>query len=160
MLKNPKYYMLKIAFRLIILILISEFLFSCNENTKKVLKSQDNRVENILNYVTSTKDNVMIELPNLYDSLTDNISEDSTERLILVEALKNRAFRVINLGRGNYPPLGARIVSITMKKGDCFCQIDKIYYKTNSDSLFQMTERIRCSDSLTLYKSENNNDIK
>jgi hypothetical protein len=139
--------------RLIFLILISVIIFSCNDRTKKVLKSQDNSVENIVNYVTSTKDNLMIELPNLYDSLTNHIIEDSTERLILVEALKKRDFKVIDWGRGNYPPLGPRIVSIKMKKGDCFCQIDKIYYKTISDSLFQMTERIRCSDSLTFYKS-------
>jgi hypothetical protein len=96
----------------------------------------------------------MIELPNLYDSLTNHIMEDSTERLILVEALKKRDFKVIDWGRGNCPPLGPRIVSIKMKKGDCFCQIDKIYYKTISDSLFQMTERIRCSDSLTFYKND------
>jgi len=142
----------KMALRLIFLILISMIILSCKNITKKDLKIPDNPIENIVDYVTSTKDNLIIELPTLYDSLTNHVTEDSTERLILVEALKKRDFRVINWGRGNFPPLGSRIVSITMKKGNCFCQIDKIYYKTISDSLLLMTERIRCSDSLTFYK--------
>jgi hypothetical protein len=135
-------------------------ILSCNDRTKKVLESSDDPAENIVNYVTSTRNNLMIELPNLYDSLTNHIAEDSTERLMLVEALKKKDFKIINWGRGNYPPLGPRIVSIVMKKDNCFCQIDKIYYKTIADSLFQMTERIRCSDSLTLYKGDKNKDKK
>jgi hypothetical protein len=137
--------------RFIYLILISVIILSCNDSKRKVLKNTDDPVENIVNYVTSIRDNFVIELPNLYDSLTNRIAEDSSERMILVEALKKRDFKIIDWGRGNYPPLGSRIVSIKMKKGNCFCQIDKIYYKTISDSLFQMTERIRCSDSLTFY---------
>lgn len=122
----------------------------CNDSKVKCLKTDD-PVENIVNYVTSARDNLMVELPELYDSLTTHISDDTTERIILVEALKKRDFRIIEWGRGNYTPLAPRIVSVKMKKGDCFCQIDKIYYKSISDSLYQMTERIRCSDSLAFY---------
>ena len=146
--------------RLFLLILISLFVLSCSSKAKQTEKKLDDPVENIVNYVTSTRDNLMIELPYLYDTLTNHIAEESAERFILVEKLKKKDFKIIDWGRGNYPPLGSRIISIVMKKGNCFCQVDKIYYKTIVDSLFQMTERIRCSDSLTFYNVEINKDKK
>jgi len=134
--------------RLIFLILICPFFQSCNNK-----ESSQDQVENFLNYVTTEKDNLLIELPELYNSLTNQIPDDSIERLVLVEALSKRGFKIIGWGRGNYPPSGVRIVNIVMKKENCFCQIDKIYYKTSSDSLFQMSERIRCADSLKFYNA-------
>lgn len=142
----------------IFLILISVLIISCNGRSEKALKSPDYPVENMVDYVIKSRDNLMIEFPELYDSLTNNIAEDSSERLILAELLKKRDFNVTNRSRGNFPPLGSRIVSVVMKKGDCYCQVDKIYYKTITDSLYQMTERIRCSDSLTFYNQNNYND--
>lgn len=66
--------------------------------------------------------------------------------------LKKKGFKVINWGRGSYHPRGARIVSITLQKNDCICEVNKIYYSTASDTLFEVVERIRCVDSLTYAK--------
>lgn len=148
----------KMTLRLIFLTMISVIIVSCKDQSKKVIENTKDPVENIINYVTSTRNNLIIELPNLYDSLSNQIAEDSVERLILVDALKKRDFKIINWGRGNYSPLGPRIISFVMKKGNCVCQIDKIYYNTITDSLFQMTERIRCCDSLTFYSGDKNLD--
>lgn len=86
----------------------------------------------------------MIEFPALYDELFNGLPDDVNEKLILVEKLKERGFIVSEAGRGNVPPLGPRIVSRTMTKGDCRCEVSKIYYNTIPDSAWTASERIWC----------------
>src|SRR5690348_15494874 len=69
-----------------------------------------------------------IQLTNMYDTLAHNIPEDKDEKLILVERLKKRGFEITNWGRGNFPPLGPRIVIVELKKENCICEVSKIYY--------------------------------
>ena len=136
-----------------ILILISLLISACNQKNIKTGKVKA-PLENTIDYIISMKNNITIEFPNLYDSLTNYIENDSTEKLIIGQVLKKEGFEIINWGRGNYSPLGPRIISIEMKKDNCYCQVDKIYYLTQTDSLLRRTERIRCSDSLTFYKNK------
>ncbi len=90
-----------------------------------------------------------VQLTNLYDSLAHTIPDDKDEKLILVERLKKRGFKVTNWGRGNFPPLGPRIVIIELTKDNCMCEVTKTYYATTSDTLWQMAEGINCKQTLT-----------
>jgi hypothetical protein len=127
-------------------------LAACSPNTKEKSVVSQTFEEQTVNFITETKSNETIELPNLYDSLTTQIVEDSLERLKLAEILKRKGFKEINWGRGNYPPLGFRIISLTLKKDSCFCLVNKIYYATITKDVFQMSEQIRCADSLSFYE--------
>ncbi|WP_310560185.1 hypothetical protein [Flavobacterium sp.] len=122
-----------------IVIFVSVFLFSCNNKQQNQPKNFN---EKIVDFAIENSNDKFIELPNLYDSLSKNIVNDNTEKLILVQTLKNKSFKVINWGRGNHP-LGSRIVSITLKKDSCECEVDKIYY-SSIDSIDNVSERIKC----------------
>ncbi|MGN6436303.1 MAG: hypothetical protein ACTHMM_07200 [Agriterribacter sp.] len=116
-----------------------------NENAPQT----KNFIENTIDLILKTKDNTTIELPFIYNSLVSKIPEDADEKSILADMLKKKGFNIIYWGRGNYPPRGERIVSITLQKGDCVCEVNKIYYSTLSDTLYEVAERIKCADSLT-----------
>jgi len=124
-----------------ITILVLILLFSCAEKPKNESKDF---YEKIVDFVVKNSDDKLIELPNLYDSLVKNIAEDKNEKLILVEILKKQGFEIINSRRGNFPPLGARIISVTLKTDSCECVVNKMYYSTISDSLYEMRENIKC----------------
>ena len=137
----------------LIFILPLLMLLGCKEKTTKTTATK-NSTESIVDFVLEHKDNTVIELPNLYDSLVTNIPDDSVETLILAEILKKKGFKVINWGRGNFMN-GPRIVNFTLQKENCFCVVSKMYYSTASDTLFQMAERINCIDSSVRFsKSE------
>jgi hypothetical protein len=113
--------------------------------------SQKNNIDNVnrvLDFIIENKDDQHIEFSGLYDKLADKILKDEEESLILVQKLKKKGFIVDTWGRGNYPPLGARIINITMIKGDCRCEIDKIYYFTTIENVFEMREGIKCSKKI------------
>lgn len=114
--------------------------FSC-QNNQKIHQDFTN---DILEEVIYHSNGETIEFSDLYYKLTNFIEEDETEKLLLVENLKIRGFEITHWGRGNHPPLSPRFVGVTMKKGNCQCDISKIYYKTLSDSLFERRESISC----------------
>ncbi|MDI1255760.1 MAG: hypothetical protein PSV16_06645 [Flavobacterium sp.] len=123
------------------LILVSILFFSCSE---KPIKKPENFNEKVVDFVIENADDKFIEISELYDSLTTNIPEDKDEKIILVQILKKKGFKIVNYGRGNFPPLGARIIDVTLKNKNCECVVDKIYYLTISDSLYEMRENIKC----------------
>jgi len=133
---------------------ITTFL-ACKLDENKSTSANKDFIQNIIDFAIEHKDNKTIELPFLYDSLVSHIPEDSSEKLLLAEALKKKGFKVIAGGHGNYPPRGPRVISLILRKNNCVCEINKIYYSTVSDTLFEVAERIKCSDSLT-YANENN----
>jgi hypothetical protein len=99
-------------------------------------------VEGIVAYAITNKENNIIELPNLYDSLSVGIPEKST--LVLAERLRKKGFVEIGSGSGNYPPRGPQIVTKIFLKDSCVCQVSKIYYSTVEENVFEMAERISC----------------
>lgn len=123
---------------------------SCRNDKQIEIIDNKNFIEKVVDFQINNKSNNLIELPTLYHSLVAEIPSDDEEKLILVEVLKKRGFKVLDWGRGNYPPIGPRIISIKLKKEDCFCEVNKIYYSTVSDNLFHPTENIRCGDSLSI----------
>lgn len=94
----------------------------------------------LMNQICSTEN---IEFIDLYPIL-DTIASDSFEKLILVDKLKTKGFTVSDLGRGNWQE-GPRIISFKMTDMHCECQIDKLYYSTENEDKFKVTERIKCN---------------
>ena len=126
-------------------------IFSCKTKSEKKFCLKQLRWK-IIDFVINQKDNSLIELPDIYDSFATVIPDDSSEKLILVQSLKKKGFKVIDWGHGNFPPCGIRIVSLKLKKDSCFCEVSKIHYATAHVTLYRMSERINCSDSLTFSK--------
>jgi hypothetical protein len=118
------------------------FLISCAGKQKS--DSPEDFNDKLLDFVIENSNDEYVELPGLYHGTTETIAEDNDEKLILVERLKARGFKVTNWGRGNYPPLGPRIFSLTLVNGDCECEVDKIYYSSVIKSVYMMSERIKC----------------
>lgn len=120
---------------------LSIILFSCNNKPQNQSKDFN---EKIVDFAIENSNGKYIELPNLYDSLSKNIEADKTEKLVIVQILKKKDFKVINWGRGNHS-LGPRIVTLTLKKDNCECEVNKIYYSHSSnDSIDNVSERIKC----------------
>jgi hypothetical protein len=131
-------------------LIVSIILFSCNNKPQNQSKDFD---EKIVDFAIKTSNGKYIELPNLYDSLSKNIENDKTEKLILVQILKKKGFKVIDWGRGNHP-LGPRIVTLTLKKDSCECEVNKIYYSHyGNDSVDNVSERIKCYKISAISKS-------
>lgn len=129
---------MKYAFILLILFSIISYSQTEKTNSKKDFNDK------IIDFALDNCEDKFIELPDLYEKTTEKISNDKNEKLILAEKLKKRGFEVINWGRGNNPPLGPRIIALTLKKGDCECEIIKIYYSIADESQYKMTEKIKC----------------
>jgi hypothetical protein len=100
--------------------------------------------QNIIELLIKEDSSDYIEFPELYPVLKNRIQSDENEILLIAEYLKSKGFKVSDWGRGNYPPLGPRIISITLIKGNCKCIVDKIYYSTTIDTLYTVSERIKC----------------
>lgn len=82
------------------------------------------------------------EFTDLYPWLYTIPKLDSNEHLILLDLLKRKDFKQLSWGRGNWEK-GAQIVSYTMTNGKYTCQIDKLYYTTDKEGLYRVTERIK-----------------
>jgi hypothetical protein len=124
--------------------IVSIMLFSCTQSGS--INGSD-FIDRVLDVAIEARVEESVEFRGLYDHLAENIPEDNEESLILVDRLKLRGFEVKHRGRGNYPPLGPRIVIVEMQKEDCICSVRKIYYATTHDWLYEMAEGISCSDA-------------
>ncbi len=138
-------------FLLIVLLLGFLNSISKGQNSSKSKESENQScdkkhfTEKVLDFVIANCDDNEIELPNLYDSLSTIIPKDGEERLILVQLLKKRGFKINDWGRGNHP-LGPRFVVIGMSKETCECTVTKIYYSTFDEGVYKMTEKIKCKN--------------
>ena len=124
----------------LLFVLFSICLYSQN---KKSFSSKDFN-DKIIDFAIENCENKFIELPDLYDCTVNKISDDKNEKIILAEKLKNRGFNVTDWGRGNNPPFGSRIITVTLKKGIFECEVVKNYYSTTNESEYIVTEKIRC----------------
>ena len=122
--------------KLVLLFLV--MLISCTPNNEKTFE------EKILDFVLETCEDEYIEVPFLYDELAKKILDDKQESIILAESLKKRDFTITDWGRGNYHPRGPRIISLTLEHGDYECMVQKIYYSTASENVYEIAERIKC----------------
>ena len=135
----------------LIVILIITLLNSCSNNTGSIAENETDKdtwsyekvsQENLASFMNGICSNKDIEFIDLYP-IIDSISSDEYENIILVDSLRTKGFNVTNMGRGNWME-GPRIVSFTMSNGECECQVDKLYYSTEHESKYKVTERIKC----------------
>ena len=127
-------------------ILISALFFSCSEKPKKETTDFN---EKIVEFAIENTDNKFIELPNIYDSLSkEMVAKDEDEKLILVQILKKKGYEIKDWERGNHP-LGARIITMKLRKGNSECEVLKTYYSTDNlpKEIYKTTESIRCKKS-------------
>lgn len=138
----------------IFMVLLSIILFSCGEKKETVSEAKETPDTSEqatsdfkkLSYkatpldLTTVCKTDSIEYIDLYPR-THSIAIDSTEKMVLVEQLKQNGFTVEHWGRGNFME-GPRMVSITLKKDDCTLRVDKLYYDTDTVGTFRVTERI------------------
>lgn len=124
------------------LILVATFTSSCS-GVKAPESSVKSFPDAIVNFSLERLRGEVIELPEVYGSAPIRVLEDSEEHLVLVGVLKKRGFKIAGWGRGNLDARGPRIVTFTLRKDSCECQVDKIYYSTIDTTLIA-SERIRC----------------
>ena len=121
--------------------------FSCNEKAKNPYEDFN---EKVVEFAIENSNNKFIELPNLYDLLSKEIvAKDGDEKLILVQILKKKGFKVKDWERGNHP-LGPRIIVLKLKKDNCECEVLKTYYSTDDlpNEIYKTTESIRCKKAI------------
>lgn len=126
--------------RAVIYILAITTLASCS----KEKASGHDFIDKVIDLTIDTSTGEYVQLPDLYDFLANTIPEDQNEKIILVERLKMKGFKITSWGRGNIPPLGPRIVTVELMNEHCSCEVTKTYYATTVDTLYQMTEGIKC----------------
>jgi hypothetical protein len=131
-------------------LLIMLILTACSVKSQK---ERDDFIGEVVDLAAKLKNDEPIELSTLYDSLVSELPVDSLETLVLAEELKRKGFRVVNWGRGNFPPHGVRIVILSLAKDDCYCTVSKMYYSTTQQDLYQIHESISCKDSVIASKT-------
>lgn len=123
---------------------------TCSEKSPQ--EGEDFIVE-IVDLAIKLKNDEPIELSTLYDSLVSELPVDSLETLVLAEELKRKGFKVVDWGRGNFPPHGVRIAILSLAKDDCYCTVSKMYYSTTQQDLYQIHESVSCKDSVITSKT-------
>jgi hypothetical protein len=125
---------------------------SCQKEVKESLAGSKDFYGIIIDMAIEQKSNIPIELPEIYDSLATKLPNDGDETIILAQKLKQRGFKVIDWGRGNYPPKGPRIINLILQKENCVCEVRKMYHYSIIDTLYEMSESIKCMDSSSYYQ--------
>ena len=98
--------------------------------------------DNFFNIFSDLKYDNAYEVIDFYSNKTnEQIPEIDT--LKISEYLKLKGFKVTGWGRGNWI-FGPRIISLTLEKDSCTCQVDKLYYTQDSLTDYKVTERILC----------------
>jgi hypothetical protein len=85
-----------------------------------------------------------IELPDLYNTPVNYIPENNDENFLIAEKLKIRGFKQTAISRNDFQLLGRRVITMTLLKDDCQCEVSKVYYATSNVSEYIRSERIKC----------------
>lgn len=121
---------------------------SCKDRRTNVQENTGSPLERVIDSAISYRTNEPIELKDLYP-LQEKVLPIEKEKLFLLDALKERGFQTIGWGR-DIAREDRRIVYYVLRKDNCFCETEKVYNAT-PEGTFKVSERIRCSDSVTFY---------
>ncbi|MFP9114363.1 hypothetical protein ACLI1A_10510 [Flavobacterium sp. RHBU_3] len=116
---------------------ITLLLLSCS---KLAEKSKTTSAEQIVDLAIKLHDSTEIEIKNLY-KYTDNIPYEDTAHFAHI--LRDKGFKQTHYGQGNHY-LGPRMMDQSLQKGDCECNVTKVYYNTLDTTQYQPTETIEC----------------
>ena len=99
-------------------------------------------IEKLLSNFKNPIDYEFIDLYPLAQSITEN------DRVFLKRILVKKGFKVTDWSRGNWS-LGPRFLSLTLKKGNCRCIVNKLYYSEYKGQLYKykyrVTEQVNCN---------------
>lgn len=127
-------YMAKFKFPFCFLVIL--FLYGCGKGD-----TTGPSPEQIVALAIARHDSTETEIKNVYKRKVKlNITFDDT--IHLGRILKRKGFTQTNWGQGNWQQ-GPRIMMLTLRKGNCECEVIKRYYSTE-DTLFIPTESIAC----------------
>ncbi len=118
-------------------------LLSC-EQRPETLPYKD-FTDKAINLAVDGRDYEFIELPDLYDGPARRIPAAPEDHLILVSRLQDRGFKVTKQQESNMQLSGKRILSVTLVKDDCECEVQKTYFFTQNISEYLVSEKIRCT---------------
>ncbi len=104
-----------------------------NYQIQKIVKEQ---ISELLNNRCSKID---YEVINIYPNIEEPREDDT---LYLINILEEIGYEMTNYGRGDWTG-GPRIISFHYKKGNCLCEVSKLYYGSNK-VIEKITERINC----------------
>ncbi|RZJ31417.1 MAG: hypothetical protein EOO48_02145 [Flavobacterium sp.] len=117
-------------------------LISC---TNKVETPTDyDLTDKVITLATTARTGQAVELPELYDQTVQNIPQDKDQNLIIAGKLQSRGFKQVAAARRDQQLSGRRMFVATMVKGDCQCEVSKVYYSTSNISQYFVAERIAC----------------
>lgn len=128
-----------------VLLILSALLIGCSPNPKPGYDRDF--AESVITFSIETGRDELIELPGLYDTPAQNIPDVKDDQLILAEKLITRGFRKTETTQANFPLLGRRIITVTLLKDSCRCEVSKIYYNGSNVSEYLRTERIKCKNN-------------
>jgi len=134
------------------LVLLLSFLLSCTNNNNKHEPIDDNFIETGIDIILAQKDNNTVELLSYHNSGVYISSTKDNEPTILLKTLTKRGFKTISYKQGKIPPDGPIIISTILEKDKCICQVEKLIYSTAAVQGYEVSERIKCADSLTFFR--------
>lgn len=114
-------------------------LFTSTAFAQKLSKTN----QQIIDLIIQAKNNEFVEFGEMYETTASAIKSDEDEKILIVEYLKKKGFKIENWGRGNFR-YGPRIISMELTKADCRCDVAKLYYSNDNDGTNEVKEKIRC----------------
>jgi hypothetical protein len=127
------------------ILLLLPFLFcSVSCKTDKEPDFDNDFIDRAISLATKHPEGKYIELPDLYDTPVNYIPENNDENFLITEKLKIRGFKTTGITRNDYQLLGRRVITMTLLKDDCQCEVSKVYYMTSNISEYIRSERIKC----------------
>ncbi len=118
-------------------------LVSCSEKKSDNASDYD-FADKVITFSIENQSGEYLELPELYDVPVNFIPNDADEHSILGSKLETRGYKRISIERTDEQLLGRKTVTLKLTKGDCQCDVQKIYVSTYNISQYLVSERIRC----------------
>lgn len=134
--------------KVLAVILLVFLSYSCQSNTDQLIPDEQGTdgqspfPENVVDLAIKAKDKNIIELPMMYDSLVTVLPP--VETTMLGEILLKKGFEQTDAKQGKWGKRGPRFVHRSFRKDDCICHVNKMYYTTTTDKLFEVHEAIHC----------------
>lgn len=143
-----------------LLILVIFIAISCSEKSQttavETQKEVEKKVERDFEFIWEAKPKTITDLDNDIKILSDSLALEfvypirekipKNDSLIIVHKLKQKGFKIIDSGRGNWMN-GPRIISYTLESNDMACRVDKLYYSDSiesNDGKYKVSERLAC----------------
>jgi hypothetical protein len=142
-----------------LLALIITFAISCTDKNKTAIateKSIEPKSELDFEFIWNSKQKSIADIDKSIENLSDGLALEfvypqqeiipEKDSLLLIHKLKQKGFKIIDSGRGNWMN-GPRIISYTLESDDFVCRVDKLYYSDSLNSKankYKVTERFAC----------------